>query len=87
VIAIAVLRVRTALPHKRDSSLASHGRETWRYRVNEMAAGFNGRQKEYKVTAVYKGFLLPRTLTAEIDRFRAKKAPHIVQVCEVGNDK
>jgi len=51
--------------------------------VNELAAGFNASQKEYKVTAVYKGSYT-ETLTATIAAFRAKQAPHIVQVFEVG---
>ncbi|MBN9089838.1 MAG: sn-glycerol-3-phosphate ABC transporter substrate-binding protein UgpB [Reyranella sp.] len=51
--------------------------------VNELAAGFNASQKEYKVTAVYKGSYT-ETLTAAIAAFRAKQAPHIVQVFEVG---
>jgi sn-glycerol 3-phosphate transport system substrate-binding protein len=51
--------------------------------VNEIAAGFNASQKEYKVNAVYKGSYT-ETLTAAIAAFRAKQAPHIVQVFEVG---
>lgn len=51
--------------------------------VNEIAAGFNKSQSEYKVVPVYKGSY-PETLTAAIAAFRAKQAPHIVQVFEVG---
>jgi sn-glycerol 3-phosphate transport system substrate-binding protein len=51
--------------------------------VNELAAGFNKSQSEYKVNAVYKGSY-PETLTAAIAAFRAKQAPHLVQVFEVG---
>ncbi len=51
--------------------------------VNELAAGFNKSQSEYKVTPVYKGSYT-ETLTAAIAAFRAKQAPHIVQVFEVG---
>lgn len=51
--------------------------------VNELAAGFNKSQTEYKVTPVYKGSYT-ETLTAAIAAFRAKQAPHIVQVFEVG---
>ena len=51
--------------------------------VNEVAAGFNKSQSEYKVVPVYKGSY-PETLTAAIAAFRAKQAPHIVQVFEVG---
>ena len=51
--------------------------------VNEIAAGFNKTQTEYKVVPVYKGSY-PETLTAAIAAFRAKQGPHIVQVFEVG---
>ncbi len=51
--------------------------------VNEIAAGFNKTQTEYKVVPVYKGSYT-ETLTAAIAAFRAKQAPHIVQVFEVG---
>ena len=39
--------------------------------VNEIAAGFNKSQSEYKVVPVYKG-TYPETLTAAIAAFRAK---------------
>ncbi len=51
--------------------------------VNEIADGFNKSQSEYKVVPVYKGSYT-ETLTAAIAAFRAKQAPHIVQVFEVG---
>ena len=51
--------------------------------VNQLADGFNKSQSEYKVTPVYKGSYT-ETLTAAIAAFRAKQAPHIVQVFEVG---
>ena len=51
--------------------------------VNALAEGFNKAQSEYKVTPVYKGSYT-ETLTAAIAAFRAKQAPHIVQVFEVG---
>jgi sn-glycerol 3-phosphate transport system substrate-binding protein len=51
--------------------------------VSELAAGFNKSQSEYKVNPVYKGSYT-ETLTAAIAAFRAKQAPHIVQVFEVG---
>ena len=51
--------------------------------VNQLADGFNKSQNEYKVTPVYKGSYT-ETLTAAIAAFRAKQAPHIVQVFEVG---
>jgi len=51
--------------------------------VNKLAEGFNKSQSEYKVVPVYKGSYT-ETLTAAIAAFRAKQAPHIVQVFEVG---
>ncbi len=51
--------------------------------VNALADGFNKSQSEYKVNPVYKGSYT-ETLTAAIAAFRAKQAPHIVQVFEVG---
>jgi len=51
--------------------------------VNELAAGFNKSQSEFKVNPVFKGSYT-ETLTAAIAAFRAKQAPHIVQVFEVG---
>ncbi len=51
--------------------------------VNALADGFNKSQTEYKVNPVYKGSYT-ETLTAAIAAFRAKQAPHIVQVFEVG---
>jgi sn-glycerol 3-phosphate transport system substrate-binding protein len=51
--------------------------------VNEIAAGFNKTQTEYRVVPSYKGSY-PETLTAAIAAFRAKQGPHIVQVFEVG---
>ena len=51
--------------------------------VNALAEGFNKSQTDYKVVAVYKGSYT-ETLTAAIAAFRAKQAPHIVQVFEVG---
>ena len=51
--------------------------------VNQLAEGFNKSQSEYKVNPVYKGSYT-ETLTAAIAAYRAKQAPHIVQVFEVG---
>ena len=51
--------------------------------VNAQVEGFNKSQTEYKVTPVYKGSYT-ETLTAAIAAFRAKQAPHLVQVFEVG---
>jgi sn-glycerol 3-phosphate transport system substrate-binding protein len=50
---------------------------------NPLADGFNKSQNEYTLTPVYKGSYT-ETLTAAIAAFRAKQAPHIVQVFEVG---
>ncbi len=52
-------------------------------RVNEIAAGFNKSQSDYKVTPVFKGNYT-ETMTAAIAAFRAGQQPHIVQVFEVG---
>lgn len=51
--------------------------------VNDLAAGFNQSQSEYKVVPVYKGSYT-ETMTGAIAAFRAKQHPHIVQVFEVG---
>jgi sn-glycerol 3-phosphate transport system substrate-binding protein len=51
--------------------------------VNGLAKGFNDSQKDYKVTAVYKGSY-PESFAAAIAAFRAGNAPHILQVFEVG---
>ena len=51
--------------------------------VNDLAAGFNASQKEYKVVPVYKG-AYDVSMTAAIAAFRAGEAPHILQVFEVG---
>ncbi|HSE94326.1 MAG TPA: sn-glycerol-3-phosphate ABC transporter substrate-binding protein UgpB [Methylomirabilota bacterium] len=61
--------------HAMDSALGE-----W---VNDLAAGFNKSQTEFKVVAVYKG-TYPETMTGAIAAFRAKQQPHIVQVFEVG---
>jgi sn-glycerol 3-phosphate transport system substrate-binding protein len=52
-------------------------------RVNEIAAKFNASQSEYEVKAIFKGSY-PETLNAAIAAYRAKQAPHVVQVYEVG---
>lgn len=51
--------------------------------VNDLAKGFNDSQKDYKVTAVFKG-TYDESMTAGIAAFRAGNAPHILQVFEVG---
>ena len=52
-------------------------------RVNALAKRFNDSQKDYKVTAVYKG-QYDESMTAAIAAFRAGNAPAILQVFEVG---
>jgi sn-glycerol 3-phosphate transport system substrate-binding protein len=52
-------------------------------KVNDLATKFNASQKDYKVVATYKG-QYPVSMTAAIAAFRAGKAPHILQVFEVG---
>ena len=52
-------------------------------KVNELAAGFNSSQNEYRVVAVYKGNYT-ETMTAGIAAYRSKRPPHILQVFEVG---
>jgi len=52
-------------------------------KVNELATKFNASQTEYKVVPVYKGNY-DETLAAGIAAFRAKDAPAILQVFEVG---
>jgi sn-glycerol 3-phosphate transport system substrate-binding protein len=51
--------------------------------VNDVAKEFNNRQKDYKVTPVFKGSY-DESMTAAIAAFRAGNAPHILQVFEVG---
>jgi sn-glycerol 3-phosphate transport system substrate-binding protein len=51
--------------------------------VNDVAKDFNGKQKDYKVTAVFKGSY-DESMTAAIAAFRAGNAPHVLQVFEVG---
>jgi sn-glycerol 3-phosphate transport system substrate-binding protein len=43
--------------------------------VNDVAKEFNNRQKDYKVTAVFKG-TYDESMTAAIAAFRAGNAPH-----------
>ncbi len=52
-------------------------------KVNELATKFNASQSEYKVVPVFKGNY-DETLAAGIAAFRAKEAPAILQVFEVG---
>lgn len=52
-------------------------------KTQAIADGFNASQPDFKVVPVYKG-TYTETLTGAIAAFRAKQAPHIVQVFEVG---
>lgn len=52
-------------------------------KTQAVADGFNKSQSEFKIVPVYKG-TYTETLTGAIAAFRAKQAPHIVQVFEVG---
>jgi sn-glycerol 3-phosphate transport system substrate-binding protein len=52
-------------------------------RVGEIASKFNASQSDYEVKAIFKGSY-PETLNAAIAAYRAKQAPHVVQVYEVG---
>ncbi len=52
-------------------------------KTQAIADGFNKSQSDFKVVPVYKG-TYTETLTGAIAAFRAKQAPHIVQVFEVG---
>ncbi|MRX52332.1 sn-glycerol-3-phosphate ABC transporter substrate-binding protein UgpB [Paracoccus sp. S-4012] len=52
-------------------------------KLEEIAAGFNAAQSDYRIVPVYKGSY-PETLTAAIAAFRANEQPAIVQVFEVG---
>ena len=52
-------------------------------RVNEIANNFNASQSDYKVVPVYKGGYA-ESMSAAIAAARAKQAPHILQVFEVG---
>ena len=52
-------------------------------RVNDIANKFNAAQSDYKVVPVYKGGYAD-SLTATVAAVRSGKAPHIVQVFEVG---
>ncbi len=52
-------------------------------RVNDIANKFNASQSEYKVVPVYKGGYT-ESMTAAVAAIRSGKAPHILQVFEVG---
>src|SRR5260370_28385295 len=52
-------------------------------RVNALAKRFSDSQKDYKVTAVYKGSY-PEAMAGAIAAYRAGNAPALLQVFEVG---
>ena len=51
--------------------------------INDLANGFNQKQKDFKVVPVFKGNY-DESMTAAMAAFRAGNAPHILQVFEVG---
>ncbi|MBI3029947.1 MAG: sn-glycerol-3-phosphate ABC transporter substrate-binding protein UgpB [Candidatus Rokubacteria bacterium] len=51
--------------------------------LEKIAADFNASQTQYQVNATFKGSY-PETMVAAIAAFRAGKAPHVVQMFEVG---
>lgn len=51
--------------------------------VDKIAKDFNASQKDYEIVPVFKG-TYPETLNAGIAAFRAKQAPDILQVFDVG---
>ncbi|MDR3073626.1 MAG: extracellular solute-binding protein, partial [Deltaproteobacteria bacterium] len=51
--------------------------------TNELVKKFNATQDKYEVQPVYKG-TYDQVMTAAIAAYRAKKAPHLVQIFEVG---
>jgi sn-glycerol 3-phosphate transport system substrate-binding protein len=51
--------------------------------INDLANGFNAKQKDWKVVPVFKGNY-DESMTAAMAAFRAGNAPHILQVFEVG---
>jgi sn-glycerol 3-phosphate transport system substrate-binding protein len=52
-------------------------------RVNKIAADFNASQGNYKVVPVFKGSYA-ETMNAGVAAYRAGKAPHLIQIFEVG---
>ena len=52
-------------------------------RVNDIANKFNASQSDYKVVPVYKGGYAD-SMTAAVAAYRSGKAPHVLQVFEVG---
>lgn len=52
-------------------------------RANDLATLFNASQSDYSVVPVYKGGG-PESMAAAIAAFRAGKAPHILQVADIG---
>lgn len=51
--------------------------------MNDLAAGFNARQKDYVVVPVFKGGY-PETMAAALAAAKTRTPPHMVQVFEVG---
>ena len=85
LLAPALAALFTALPAHAQVEVTwwhsmSGGLGEW---VSDLAKDFNARQKDYKVTPVFKG-TYDESMTAAIAAYRAGNAPHILQVFEVG---
>jgi sn-glycerol 3-phosphate transport system substrate-binding protein len=81
----AVLLISTTLPALAQTEILwwhSMGGALGEW-VGDLAKDFNGKQKDYKVTPVFKG-TYDESMTAAIAAFRAGNAPHVLQVFEVG---
>jgi sn-glycerol 3-phosphate transport system substrate-binding protein len=81
----AVLLVGTTLPALAQTEIVwwhSMGGALGEW-VGDLAKDFNNKQKDYKVTPVFKG-TYDESMTAAIAAFRAGNAPHVLQVFEVG---
>ena len=84
VLAVAGLTVSTVAAHAATELTFWHAMSGRNGEVVDMIVDqFNKSQSEYKLTAVNKGGY-EDTMTAGIAAFRAKKAPHIIQVFDAG---
>ncbi len=87
---LALLGVASAFSFSAFSAQAATEIQFWHAmqsalgeRVKGLAERFNASQSDYKIVPVFKGSY-PETMTAGIAAYRAKSAPHILQVFEVG---
>ena len=84
VAAVADAGERVTEPPRRPrSSGGTPWAATWATRSTSWPTSSTSRRRNTRSTPVYKGSYT-ETLTAAIAAFRAKQAPHIVQVFEVG---